>query len=70
MKYAPAIEVFLVSAMTTLISGGMTVRTACGRITDPSVCENVSPMLRAASAWPTGTLLMPERIASAKNGAV
>ena len=30
----------------------------------------VRPIARAASAWPAGTVLMPERIASQTNAAV
>ena len=52
------------------MSGGMTVRTACGRTTRREGLTEARPMARAASAWPTGTALMPERIASAKNGDV
>ena len=66
---AAAIEVFLVRAMTTLISGGTTVRNACGRITSRSDWVKVSPMERAASACPTPTALMPDRTASQKNAA-
>ena len=66
---ALAIEVFFVSAMTTLISGGTTVRKACGSTMCRSVWANVSPIDRAASAWPTPTELMPERTASQKKAA-
>ena len=59
-----AIVVFLVSAMRTLPSGAMTERNACGSTTSRSVCAKVSPIARAASAWPSGTVLMPDRIAS------
>ena len=57
-------------AMTTLPSGGTTVRSACGMTTSDSVCPKVRPMERAASAWPAGTALMPERIASQTKPAV
>ena len=36
----------------------------------PTVCPKPSPTLRAASACPTGTPLMPDRSASATNGDV
>ena len=58
------------SAMKTLISGGTDMRNACGRTTSETVCPNPRPMLRAASAWPIGTPLIPERMASAMNGEV
>jgi hypothetical protein len=66
---AAAIELFLIRAMTTLISGGITVRKAWGRITSWSDCPKVRPMERAASAWPTPTALMPDRTASQKKAA-
>ena len=69
-KNPPATEVFLVRAMKTLMSGGMTVRIACGRTTLRRVCGNVSPSDRAASACPTPTLLTPERTASQTKAAV
>ena len=69
-KNAPATDVFLVNAMKTLIKGGTTMRPACGKTTSVTVCANPIPMLRAASACPTGTPLIPDRIASATNGEV
>ncbi len=69
-KNPPATEVFLVRAMKTLMRGGMVIRNACGRITSETVWRNPRPTLRAASAWPTGTPLMPDRSASATNGDV
>ncbi len=59
-----ATEVFLVSAMSTLPSGGTTVRKAWGSTTSPSTCRNGRPSARAASPCPTPTLLIPERSAS------
>ena len=67
---APTIAEFLIIAMITLPSGGTTVRSAWGSTTAPRVCWNVSPTARAASAWPGGTELMPERTASQTNAAV
>jgi hypothetical protein len=61
--------VFLISAITTLMIGGTTVRNACGSTTSRSDWVNVSPIERAASAWPTPTALMPDRTASQKNAA-
>ena len=63
-RSAPATEVFLTRAIRMLISGGITVRRACGRMIRRSTWLNFMPMLRAASAWPAGTLLTPERTAS------
>ena len=69
-KNPPATEVFFVKAMYTLISGGIVMRKAWGRTTSDTVWPKPRPMLRAASACPTGTPLMPERRASATNGEV
>lgn len=69
-KNPPATEVFLVRAMYTLMSGGIVMRNACGSTTSVTVWPKPRPMLRAASAWPTGTPLIPERNASATNGEV
>ena len=69
-KKPPATEVFLVRAMKTLISGGIVMRNACGSTTRLTVWPKPSPTLRAASACPTGTPLMPDRSASATNGDV
>src|SRR5918994_4505417 len=61
---AAAIEVFLVRAMTTLISGGTTVRKAWGRTTSRIDWVKVRPMERAASAWPPdGVDARPDRLA-------
>ena len=57
--------VFLVSAMSTLPNGAMAPRNACGRITWVRERPNGSPIARAASACPAGTVLMPLRSASA-----
>jgi hypothetical protein len=64
-KKPPATEVFFVRAIVTLMSGGTTERTACGMTTFAAVCAKVSPTDRAASAWPVGTELTPDRMASA-----
>ena len=65
-----AIVVFFSSAISVLISGGTTERTACGSTTWVSVWPKVSPSARAASAWPSGTVLMPERTTSQMNAEV
>lgn len=61
---------FFVRAMKMLLSGGITERVACGRTTSRRVCGNDMPIERAASAWPSGTVLMPERTASQTNDEV
>ena len=65
-----AMVVFLVSAISTLASGAITARNACGSTMMRRFWVNVRPIARAASAWPAGTVLMPERIASQTNVAV
>ena len=60
-----ATAVFFVRAMSTLPSGGTTVRKACGSTTSVRTWREASgPSARPASPWPTPTLLMPERSAS------
>ena len=59
-----ATVVFLVRAMSTEPSGAMAPRNAWGRITSRSDWPKVSPIERAASAWPAGTVFTPERRAS------
>ena len=58
-KNPPATDVFFVSAMNTLMSGGIVMRNDWGRTMRPTVCEKPKPTLRAASAWPTGTPFTP-----------
>ena len=65
-----AIVVFFVSAMKMLISGGTTLRRACGRTTWLIVWVKVRPIARAASACPTPTLFTPDRTASQTKAAV
>ena len=67
---APATDVFFTSAMSTLISGGIAVRNACGSTTRERFWVNDMPRDRAASACPTPTELMPERTASATKAEV
>ena len=55
--------------MKTFTSGCTIVRNACGRITNRSDWVNVKPIERAASACPTGTVLIPPRTASQTNAA-
>ena len=51
-------------AIITLPSGATTTRKACGRMIIRRDWKKVSPIARAASACPSGTVLMPERSAS------
>ena len=60
----PATDVFLSRAMRVLASGGTEARTAWGSTTWRITPLNGRPMARAASAWPRGTALTPERRAS------
>ena len=62
--------VFFSSAIWTLVSGGTTARSACGRITVARVWPNVKPSARDASACPTGTVLIPDRTTSQTKAAV
>ena len=62
-----ATEVFLSRAMRALATGGTEARNACGSTTWLITPANGSPMARAASAWPSGTALTPERSASQTN---
>ena len=60
----PQTVVFLSSAICTLASGGTDARNACGSTTCRIVPPKGRPIARAASAWPSGTALTPERSAS------
>ena len=66
---AAATVVFLMSAITVLPSGAIAPRNACGRITSRAASTKGSPIARAASACPTGTVFTPDRRASQKNEA-
>ena len=48
----------------------MTARKACGSRIIRRFWPNVRPSDRAASAWPSGTVLTPERTVSHTNAAV
>lgn len=61
---APAMAEFLASAISVEPTGAITDRNACGSTTAERVWPKVIPRLRAASPWPRGTVLMPERSAS------
>jgi hypothetical protein len=67
---AEAIVVFLVNAISTDPSGMITARKACGSKMIRRFWPNVSPRERAASAWPMGMVLTPERTDSQTNEAV
>ncbi len=64
-----ATVVFFVRAMRTDPSGAMAPRKAWGRITSRRLWVKVSPIERAASAWPSGTVFIPLRSASQTNAA-
>ena len=65
-----ATEVFLISAICTLASGGTEARNGLRQHHLRITPVNGSPMARAASAWPSGTALTPERSASHTNAEV
>ena len=67
---AAATVEFFSSAISVLPSGATEPRNACGRMISPADCMKFRPRARAASAWPSGTVLMPERSASQTNAAV
>ena len=48
----------------------MTARNACGSTMIHRVWVKLSPMARAASAWPSGTVLIPDRSTSQTNADV
>ena len=52
------------------VSGGTTDRMAWGSTTDVRVWVKPKPSARDASACPTGTVLIPERITSQLNAEV
>ena len=55
----------LISSTSSLVSGGMTMRNACGSTTETMVRPGLMPSDRAASLWPLGTASMPARMVSA-----
>ena len=66
-----AIVVFFSSAISVLTSGGTTDAQRLRQDDHAdSVWPNVRPSARAASAWPSGTVLMPERTTSQTNAEV
>ena len=70
MPKAPATAEFLNMAIWTLPSGGTAERNAWGSTISRMVWLKVRPIARAASAWPAGTALMPDRSASHTNAEV
>src|SRR6185503_4718412 len=58
-----------VSRMSSLVSGGRTMRRAWGSTTAVRVAAGVMPSERAASTWPRGTACTPARIVSDMNAA-
>ena len=67
---AAATVEFLSRAISVLPSGATEPRKACGRMISVADCMKPKPSARAASAWPIGTVLMPERRDSHTNAAV
>ena len=61
-----ASAVSLITLMELAVSGGMTMRIACGRITLRMVGQQCKPSARAASNWPVGIASMPARTISAE----
>jgi hypothetical protein len=53
--------------MKMFTNGWAMVRNACGKMTFASDWVNAMPMARVASAWPTGTVLIPPRTVSQAN---
>ena len=64
-----ATVVFLMRAMSVEPRGAIAPRKAWGRSTSRIDCAKVSPIEREASAWPSGMVLTPLRIASQTNAA-
>ena len=60
-----ATEVSLTMLMTSLPTGGMMTRIACGSTMRRRVVSRVMPIAFAASVWPRSTERMPERTTSA-----
>ena len=56
---AKAMEVSLTRVMTSLVTGGMTRLTICGKMILQKVCIRVNPSTSAASLCPVGTAWMP-----------
>ena len=54
-------DVSLKSAMKSLVTGGITMRVACGMITRRSAIVRDIPRARAASIWPAGIACSPAR---------
>ena len=67
---AEAIVVFFTRAISTEPSGLITARKACGSRISRRFWPKLRPSERAASAWPNGTVLTPDRNVSHTNEAV
>ena len=59
------IDVSLIRATNSLVSGGIMMRNAWGSTIETIVAGRDMPSDRAASTWPRGTASMPARIVSA-----
>ena len=67
---AAATVEFFSNAMSVLPNGATEPRNACGRMIWVADCMKFNPNARQASAWPRGTVLMPDRSDSHTNAAV
>jgi hypothetical protein len=56
-----ASEVESISAISSEVSGCTTERSACGNTIEERMARGRMPRLRAASTWPSSTVLMPVR---------
>ena len=56
-----ASEVDSISAISSEVIGWTTARSACGSTTAVTTASGRMPRLRAASTWPSSTVLMPVR---------
>ena len=65
MATTEASAVSLRTLMQLLVSGGITILTACGTTTSRMVSKNPRPSAEAASTWPFGTASIPARKISA-----
>ena len=61
---------FFSNAINVLPRGATEPRNACGRMICVADCMKLRPSARDASAWPSGTVLMPERNDSHTKAAV
>ena len=65
MATTEASAVSFTTLMQLLVSGGMTIFTACGRMMSVIICRQLRPSAMEASNWPRGMASMPARKISA-----